>query len=302
MGQMVVNGIALFLIIVLGYLLKRFGLLGKADGTSLSVIILNLTLPAVIIVNLADLPIEGYYLWLIPIAIVLTLLQIFLGKYFSRKESKEIQAFFMYGVSGYNVGNFILPFLQSFFVAGIPAISLFDVGNSIMLAGGTTIAVDHLSGKAEKTSFGQILKRLFRNPAFTTYLVMLTLRLLNISLPQTLVTMISPIAASNGFLSMLMIGLYLELRLPRKAMGVVGRSLLLRYGIGLVMVTVLYFLPLPSLMKVVLALAAVSPMPIFNTINAVLAGATEETVGFFSSMSFLLSLPLMMAVVLVFGI
>lgn len=150
MGQMVVNGIALFLIIVLGYLLKRFGLLGKADGTSLSVVILNLTLPAVIIVNLADLPIEGYYLWLIPIAIVLTLLQIFLGKYFSRKESKEIQAFFMYGVSGYNVGNFILPFLQSFFVAGIPAISLFDVGNSIMLAGGTTIAVDHLSGKAEK--------------------------------------------------------------------------------------------------------------------------------------------------------
>ena len=66
MGQMIVNGVALFLIIILGYLLKRFGLLGKADGTSLSVIILNLTLPAVIIVNLADLPIQGYYLWLIP--------------------------------------------------------------------------------------------------------------------------------------------------------------------------------------------------------------------------------------------
>lgn len=302
MGQIIINGVALFVSIVLGYLLKRIGLLGKADGTSLSVIILNLTLPAVIIVNLADLPIEGYYLWLIPTAIVLTFLQIFGGKFFSRKEDSGIQAFFMYGVSGYNVGNFTLPFLQSFFAAGIPALSLFDVGNSIMLAGGTSITVDKLSGKADKVPLTQVIKRLFKNPAFTTYLVMLTLRLLHISLPEAVITVVNPIAASNAFLSMVMIGLYLELRLPRKALGVVGRSLLLRYGMGIVLAGILYFLPIPHVMKVVMALAVVSPMPIFNTINAVLNGAKEETVGFFSSMSFLISLPIMMGVILVFGI
>lgn len=302
MGQIISNGIGLFAIIFFGYFLKRIGLLSKGDGTTLSVIILNLTLPAVIIVNLANLPIEGYYLWLIPIAVGLTFLQILAGKFFSRKEEQAVQSFFMYGVSGYNIGNFTLPFLQSFFTLGIPAISLFDVGNSIMLAGGTTIAIDKLSGKPEKTSLSQILKRLFKNPAFTTYLVMLALRLLNLSLPQIVVTIASPIAASNAFLSMLMIGLYLELYLPRKALGVVIRSLLLRYGFGLVMVGLLYVLPIPHVMKVVLALVSVSPMPVFNTINAVLSGAKEETVGFFSSMSFLVSLPLMIGVILLFGI
>lgn len=55
MGAIIVQAVGLFLIIVLAYFLKQIGFLHKADGSSLSIIIMNVTLPAVIIINLANL-------------------------------------------------------------------------------------------------------------------------------------------------------------------------------------------------------------------------------------------------------
>ena len=76
MGQLFLNAAGLFAMIFLGYFLKQLKVLSKADGSILSRMILNVTLPAAIILNLADMQIQMDALALILIAVIITFVQI----------------------------------------------------------------------------------------------------------------------------------------------------------------------------------------------------------------------------------
>ena len=122
---------------------------------------------------------------------------------------------------------------------------------------------------------------------------MLSLRILELDLPEAVFQIAQPIADANTFLSMFMIGLFLELRLPKKDLALVGRVLAIKYGAGLLLVAFFMLLPFPAMIKIVLCLVSVGPIPTFGVINSVAAGMRAEVVGFTSSLSFLISLPLM---------
>ena len=302
MSSLLLHAFGLLAIIILGFFLKRVGILTKADGNTLSIVIVNVTLPAVIIVNFASMIITGGLLLFIVIALFWTIIQLFLVKIFSKKESALQQQFFLYCASGFNIGNFALPFIQSFLPAAIPFISMFDLGNSLMLAGGTKVVTNQIVKKDSSINISKIIRQLFLSPAFSCYILMLILRSFSIDLPNVVTTILQPVADANIFLSMFMIGLYLDLYLPAKDRRDVLKLFSLRYGIGLVFVLLFAQLPIPSLQKVVLCLMAVTPVPLFGVIHSVDAGVKAETVGFSSSISFLISLPLMTIVLLVLGI
>lgn len=301
MGAILVNGFGLFCIIFLAYFLKTAGILTKADGSILTKIILNATLPAAIIVNLAQMTVQINTLVLILVAIAITVIQVVVGYFVTYKDNLSVKQLVMYCGSGFNIGNFGLPFIQSFLPLGIPMLSMFDLGNSIMLAGGTTVIIELLIGKNTKLEPGKILLNLLKSPMFVCYIVMFLLGLIHFTLPAALVTLLQPIASANTFLSMFMIGLFLEFRLPKSDIVPVCQVLFLRYGIGVIMFLISFFLPLDATLKLILCLLSFSPIPLFGVINSVLGGAKEETVGFASSLSFLISLPIMMGIVLLFG-
>jgi len=101
---------------------------------------------------------------------------------------------------------------------------------------------------------------------------------------------------------MFMLGLYLELRLPKKAMHLVKEVLAWRYLCGAVFALLFAFLiPLDPLLRIVLVVLSVAPMPTFSVINSVKAGMPEETVGFTSSASILISLVLMTVIMMLMG-
>lgn len=303
MELVLLNAAGLFLIIILGYLSKRFGLLSKMDGDILAKLLINVTLPAAIVVNLAQLEIKVYLLSLILVGAFLNFLMIIVGSLFSKKNQQIQRQFIMYTVSGYNIGNFALPFVQNFLPQAIPILSIFDIGNSVMLAGGSIVLTESLAGSnREKPSVKQVFEKLFKSAPFVSYIVMLALRLLKIQLPIGLVGMIQPIANANAFLSMFMIGLYLELLLPKSQMRLVGKVLLIKYLFGGLLAGVFFLLPLPVMVKTVLCLLSVGPIPMFGVINSVLAGMKSETVGFVSSVSFLISLPLMTLILILAGV
>jgi predicted permease len=292
----------LFLIILIGYGLKRINLLSKADGGTLSTIILNVTLPAAIIVNLADLQIQTNLLILLLAGFLLNCLMILIGAVASKRKKTVEREFFMYSVSGYNVGNFTLPFLQSFFPVAVPLLAMFDMGNSIMLAGGSTVAIDKIVGEKAPVTILGIVKKLLKSIPFSAYLLMLILRSGEVVLPTSLIDILKVMAEANTFLSMFMVGLYLELNLPRKSYSLVTKTLGVRYGCGLILFALFYFLPIPHTMKIVLCLLSVSPIPTFSVINSVKAGMSEEIVGFTSSISFIIGLFFMTLALLLIGI
>ena len=291
MGAILLNSLGLFVIILIGYLTKRLNLLMKADGSMISKIVVNVTLPAAIIVNLQYLAVKNQLLLLIVAGLVLNLVMILIGHFLSRKQEQVEREFLMYGVSGYNIGNFAIPFVQSFIPQAIPILSFF---NSVMLAGGSNVVIEGISGSdEERPSVKKVLGRLFRSVPFLCYLIMLSLRILELDLPEAVFQIAQPIADANTFLSMFMIGLFLELRLPKKDLALVGRVLAIKYGAGLLLVAFFMLLPFPAMIKIVLCLVSVGPIPTFGVINSVAAGMRAEVVGFTSSLSFLISLPLM---------
>lgn len=302
MGQIILNVVGLFSMILLGFAMKRIGILSKADGSILSKIILNVTLPAAIILNLAQMEVQISALSLIVIAVAITIGQIGIAFMMTRKDSNALQRFAMYCGSGFNIGNFAIPFAQSFYPLGIPLISLFDMGNSIMLAGGTTVLIEYLLKKRTTFEPGKIILNLLRSPTFTVYLVMLVIRSVRWQLPSAFISIVQPIGLANTFLSMFMIGLFLDFRLPKHTTKTVVNILALRYGSAFVLFGLFYLLPLPTLLKPVLCLLVFAPIPLFGVINSVLAGMEEEAVGFVSSASFLISMPLMTMVLVLFGL
>lgn len=85
MGNIVLNAAGLFAMIFLGYFLKRLNVLSKADGSILSKIILNVTLPAAIILNLASMQVQVSALSLIVIALIITIVQILFAFFLTKK-------------------------------------------------------------------------------------------------------------------------------------------------------------------------------------------------------------------------
>ncbi|WP_137664258.1 AEC family transporter [Enterococcus hulanensis] len=299
MRAVLLNSLGLFVIILIGYLTKRLNILMKADGSMISKIVVNVTLPAAIIVNLQFLEVKNQLLLLIIAGLLLNLVMIIIGHFLSKKQDQVEREFLMYGVSGYNIGNFAIPFVQSFMPLAIPILSFFDIGNSVMLAGGSNVVIEGISGSnAERPTAKKVLGRLGRSVPFLCYLFMLVFRILKVDLPEAVFQIAQPIANANTFLSMFMIGLFLELRLPKKDLALVFRVLAIKYGVGILLVILFMLMPFPNMIKIVLCLVSVGPIPTFGVINSVAAGMRAEVVGFTSSLSFLISLPLMTSLLL----
>lgn len=141
-------------IILLGYALKRVGLFGADNYKVLQKMVLYVTLPAAIITSFATGRHDLGLLWISLFGLVCATIPLVAMFVVSRRMPVARRAFLMLNGSGFNVGNFTLPILQTFIgpAAALPAI-MFDVGNSIMMSPGnyvTTAALLPLDETARK--------------------------------------------------------------------------------------------------------------------------------------------------------
>ena len=191
-----------------------------------------MTLPAAIIVNLSDLRIQNQLLLFIVVALIWSIFQVLLAYFTTFKQENKQKATMMYLGSGFNIGNFLLPFIQNIQPAFVPMISMFDIGNSIMLTGGTQAVVDTLVATNQRFSFRNMLRQLLSSIPFMCYLIMFGLRYFQVSLPSFIHTFFVPLANANVFLSMFMIGLYLDFSLPKSGFKALVKLFFLRYFWG----------------------------------------------------------------------
>ena len=141
-------------IILLGYALKRVGLFGADNYKVLQKMVLYVTLPAAIITSFATGRHDLGLLWISLFGLVCATIPLVAMFVVSRRMPVARRAFLMLNGSGFNVGNFTLPILQTFIgpAAALPAI-MFDVGDSIMMSPGnyvTTAALLPLDETARK--------------------------------------------------------------------------------------------------------------------------------------------------------
>ncbi|MDF7664337.1 AEC family transporter [Bifidobacterium sp. ESL0763] len=301
----------LLLIILIGYLFKRFGILGAKDYHVVQVIEFDIVLPGAIIYSFATNPHQISLLLLSAFSLCAAAIPPLLVFLATRHRPVSDRAFLMLNSSGFNVGCFGFPMLQAFLgpAALVPA-AMFDIGNNIMVAAGTNVLMQNLlhiaPGKtlAEQNAgdaptlprvkatdrdarrlqrralIAHIIKGFVISPAFDTYILMVVLMLFNFHFPTWIAQVSQPFSAANAFCAMVMVGMLTDLPASKRDLKFVGEVMAWRMPCAIVFALAAWFLlPFDPLVREAAVMCCLAPTAIFATMftdkvlgNAKLAG------------------------------
>ncbi|WP_139892859.1 AEC family transporter [Bacillus sp. D386] len=250
------------IIIALGYLLKRTGILKESDGEVISRIIFNITLPSLVIVSLQTSTITVSLLGITLIVILYGILSTIVAYFVFRNETREIKGTFMMLASGYNVGLFAFPLVEAFWgTEGLLYFGMFDVGNSFIVFGLAYIVGSYFSENGMKLEGRAILMKFGKSIPLMTYIVMSVLNFGHIQLPSALLEVATIISKANMPLALLLLGIYLKFSFKKQYIRPIIKYLSFRYGFALLVGISLYFvLPVDDMFKYTILLGLVLPI------------------------------------------
>lgn len=249
-------------IIIMGNVLRRKGFFREEDFYVLSKIVLKITLPAAIISNFSGIVLQPSMLVMSLLGFGGGALLVLLAFLVCAGKSRDEKAFHVLNLTGYNIGNFTMPFAQSFLgPLGVVATSIFDSGNAFICLGGTfSLAVMIKEGRGGIRP-GPIIKTLLHSVPFDAYVLMIILSLLHIPLPAAVTSFTGIIAGANGFMAMLMIGVGFKLSGGREQTGRIVKILGIRYSVSVALAAAFYLLlPFGAEYRQALAILALSPI------------------------------------------
>lgn len=262
MADILIKAGAFVSIIVLGFVLRRVGFFKEGDFHILSKIVLKITMPAAIVANFAGAVVKPSLLVLSLLGLGGGVLMILLAVVLTAGKSGEERAFHILNMSGYNIGNFSMPFAQGFLgPTGVVATSLFDLGNAIICLGGSySLASMSAEGK-KKFSLLPMIKTLFQSIPFDIYLFMTILSLLHWNLPGPVLTFAGIVGNANAFLAMLMVGVGFKLSGDKEQVGKIFKIIFVRYTVAFLLCVAFFFcLPLGLEYRQALAILVFSPI------------------------------------------
>jgi predicted permease len=289
-------------VMVLGYLLRRWGVLRQEDFRVLSTLVIRVTLPAAVIINFSGKEMDVSMLSLTLLGLLFGCLGMASGYLLHLRGTKEEKAFAVINYSAYNIGNFTMPFVQSFLgPVGVIATSLFDVGNAMVCLGGSA-SVAHVVRRGGRLSVGKLVRSMSRSVSLITYVIMTVLTLCHITLPATLLQWVSVPASANVFLSMLMIGVGFSGVQDAGQWRALRRFLLGRYGLSTILAAACWFV-LPfgveirrTLVVLLFAPVASANLPFTREIEGDVSLASAM-----SSVSVVCSIPIIVALLSIMG-
>ena len=301
--------VSLFLIVCAGYLLKRLRVFGEDDYQIIAKIVLNVTLPAVILRAFDRFSGQVELFWIVAMGFVCAVLPLAAFYFLTKGQPRDRRVFAMINASGYNIGNFALPLAQEFVSAtGLVSICMFDVGNALVVTGGSyvlTAALLHTEEGAVRSRVETVklfLRRLFSSPPIDAYLIMFLLAVAGLRLPEWVGTIVDPIAESNSFLAMFMIGLMLKLEVKRQFCFDALRMVLLRLLYGAAWSALLFFCtPFALEVRQALAILPLAPIGSLAPVYTERCHGSGGLSSFANSLSILLSFFTMIGVLLLTG-
>lgn len=294
MQEILIRAGSFVAIIILGYMLKKAGVFREEDFSVLSRIVIRITLPAAIVTSFAGKTIDPSMLAIVLMGIGGGILYILIAVLVNGNSSREQRAFEILNLPGYNIGNFTLPFVQSFLgPTGVIVTSLFDTGNAFVCLGGA-FGVASMVKDGTRFSVKRIAKALSRSVPFITYLLMLALNLIHVGIPEPVIGFAQIIANGNAFLAMFMIGVGFKLSGDTRQTGRIAKILLLRYGVAAALALCFYYL-LPFAPEVRQALVIL----VFSPIGSAVPPFTAELKGDVGLSSAINSMSIIISIVII---
>lgn len=302
MFQSLLSVFSLILIIILGWWLRRIRLFPKNSQKIVSKIMVNITMPGVVIYSFAGARLDSSTSLIALLGVVTAALPMLLSIPLTRGLHKNLRIYSMINSAGFNIGCFALPFIMNALgPAGAAIVIMFDAGNALVVCGGSYSLSTALFGQRvrKRDITRSIARELVKSPPFLTSITMLAWVLTGIPIPEALATLSRPAAMANSFIAMLLLGLMFKADFTPVKMRSAAMVILLRLAVnGLTAALVYYFLPYPVEARYAIMLAMIAPVTSLGPIFTDRAGADGSLASFTVSLSIPISVVIITVMIL----
>lgn len=257
--------VSALLIIVLGYLTRKTGLLTRHDGGTIAKVVINVTLPALVIHTVPQIELTTELLFLPALALAHAATAFTVVTILFRRRTPQERGMITICSMGFNNGLFAFPIVMELWgIEAIKLLALFDVGNGLIVLG-TNYVVAAYYGQGGHMELGRTIRTVVRTLCTSTPLIAfvgaMVLNLLGLALPAPVARAVEVVASANAALGLLVLGIFQSLSIRRSDLDIICKVLGLRYLVGIVfsLVTVLA-LGTSVLYRQVLGIAFVLPI------------------------------------------
>ena len=286
-------------IILLGYFLKRTGILKESDGEVISRLIFNVTLPSIVI-NVFSTMIIDKKLLLVPIicfvyGLIMAVVALIVFKGKSRREKGMLTML----VPSFNIGLFAYPLVESIWgMEGLKYFGMFDMGNSFIVFAVCYIIASIYSSNEGEINYKNILSKTLHSIPFLTYIIILTINLLGLSIPKPIIEITGILSKANMPLALLALGLYLSFSFKKAYLKNMAKIIALRYVIGFGVGILLYnLLPFDPMFKKTMLIGFILPISFTVIPYSVEFGYDTRFVGTVNNLTIVISFLLMWGII-----
>jgi len=278
MNPTIMESLPVLSLVVVGFVLKKIGVLKTEDGSFFSRIILFITLPCLIFLSISQAQIESGQLAILAlggltIPLILRILSGGVTRYLKLEDS--IAGVVILCSMVMNIGAMMMPIVQTVYGAdGVSRTAAFDIGNSFMASGyGYYIASRY--GTKNSDGILKSIKRVFTVPVVWAVIIGVVFNLANIVTPAFFTKILSPLSAANAPLAMLSLGVFVNFKFPRWKL--VGMTVFLRMGIGFLLgILFVFLLDLQGMDRTIVIMAAAMPIGMVPLVYAANEGLDTE--------------------------
>lgn len=237
--------IIIILLIALGYLLKRINFIKSADSQVLSTLVLNVTLPSLVIVNLNSANLDLSFSILPIMMLIYGILAKVIMVALFRKYDNHVKGSVGMMAASLNIGLFAYPLVETIWPEnGMIYFGMADIGGAIVMFGVTYFVGSYYSEGSDQFNFKFLGKKLISSVPLVTYIVMFILNMANIHLPKASIDFFTIISKANMPLSMILLGIMLSFRIEKQFLPIAVKYLIVHYGLGCIAgLLVHFFLP-----------------------------------------------------------
>lgn len=237
--------VIIILLIALGYLLKRINFIKSADSQVLSTLVLNVTLPSLVIVNLNSANLDLSFSILPIMMLIYGILAKVIMVALFRKYDNHVKGSVGMMAASLNIGLFAYPLVETIWPKnGMIYFGMADIGGAIIMFGVTYFVGSYYSEGSDQFNFKFLGKKLISSVPLVTYIVMFILNMANIHLPKASIDFFTIISKANMPLSMILLGIMLSFRIEKQFLPIAVKYLIVHYGLGCIAgLLVHFFLP-----------------------------------------------------------
>jgi len=283
------------LIILIGFIIKKFKIISEKDGEILAKLILNVTMPAAVISSISTLEFDATFGLMPIIAISFGLLMTVFAIFLFRKETGASRGMLSMLLPGLSVALFAFPFVEAIMGAkGLTYVAMFDAGNGLASLGMAYSLGLYFSGSNSRLDVKSTIKQIFKSVPLIVYLTTLLVSIAGLHFPDIILKISQNIGKANTPLSLITLGVFFNLKIEEGNWRNILRVLSARYLIGLTVGTILYFtLPVEAMIRQIIMICLVVPPPMSALAFTVKFNYDKKFVGMLINIANLVSYLLM---------